>query len=263
MTMNQFEKQGNEEFWEEQGRKFKENLGAVNFDPREDELEKLLLSEFVNNPGCFCDFGCGNGRTTIELAKQHPASEFHGWDFSQSMVDAANSLKEREGVANVFFKVVDGKSGMPSNYIDAFDMVMTKRMLINLKGDQKNKALKNIAQILKKGGVYLMVECFLEPLNRTNEFRKFLGLDEIKVHSFNEYINLGMLEEVEIDFDLVKHIDFESEYYYMSRIYNAALSNGSPSYDAPINMLSTKLNSISRNVITGFAPEQLYVFLKK
>lgn len=261
--MDKVEKQGNESFWEEQGRKFNENLGAVNFDPREDELEKLLLSELVNNPGRFCDFGCGNGRTTIDLAKQYPDSEFHGCDFSQSMVDAANSLKEREGVANVFFEVVDGKDEMPDNYIGAFDVVMTKRMLVNLKGIQKNKAIKNIAQILKKGGTYLMVECFLEPLNRTNELRELLGMSQIKVHSFNEYLELRMLDEVGVDFDLVKHIDFESEYYYMSRVYNAALSEGNPSYDAPINMLSASLNSINRNVITGFAPEQLYIFLKK
>ncbi len=108
-----------------------------------------------------------------------------------------------------------------------------------------------------------MIECFLAPLNRTNEHGRLLGLNEIAVHSFNEYIELSLLDEIDGGFSLVDHVDFESEYYYISRVYNAALSGGNPSYDAPINILATKLNALARSGITGFAPEQLYVFQKK
>jgi len=199
---------------------------------------------------------------TIQLAKNNPESEFFGWDFAESMINAANSLKKSEGIQNVTFSVVDSKGSMPEDFVGAFDMVMTKRMLINLKGAQKHRAISNIKSILKAGGQYVMVECFKEPLDRTNARRELLGLKKIDIHHFNEYLDTSFLEDVKNQIHLLDHIDFESEYYYISRVYNAALSNGSPSYDAEINKIAAKLSAMKTSEFSGFAPEQIYVFKK-
>ena len=103
------------------------------------------------------------------------------------MIDVANEQKEEAGLSNIHFNVVDACS---ERFVDAFssrfDKVITKRLLINLKGDRKLKVVDNIYTILKDRGVYVMVECFIEPLKKINMIRSSLKLNEINIRGFNE-----------------------------------------------------------------------------
>lgn len=255
--------QGNEDFWEERGKKYRDDPAAVNFDPLEDELERWILDKVLTEPGTLCDFGCGNGSTTVRLAKKFPASALYGGDSAPSMIGAANLLKAQQEAANVHFVVEDAKGAMPVEWQDKFDTVLSKRLLINLRGRQKIAALKNIHSILKKGGTYLMIECFIEPLARTNAARAALDLPEIAVHAFNEYLTEDFMEEVKKYFEIIEHVDFESEYYYISRVYNAHLSGGKPSYTAAINLAAVELTKKGLAHLKGYAPESLFILEKK
>ena len=146
---------------------------------------------------------------------------------------------------------------------DAFDMVIGKRLLINIKGEAKRQALRNVYDMLRDGGTYLMIECFVDPLERTNDARQVLGLDRIKVKEFNEYLTAGFLKEVDRYFTTERVIDVASLYYFISRVFNAALTEGQPDYFAPMNQVAAKLTQAGVRPLTGYAPEVTYVLTKR
>ena len=104
-----------------------------------------------------------------------------------------------------------------------------------------------------------MMECFLEPLRRINDMRIKIGLNEIRVRPFNEYLEEDFIENISDLFSVEREVDYEGLYYFISRIFNAYLSDGEPAYDAPINQLAEKLLSLGFNPIKGYSPELGYV----
>lgn len=251
-------------FWEQQAKKYGSDVKAVNFDPVSEELEVGIIKKMIGENEVVCDLGCGNGLTLLEIAKDREKSTFYGMDFIADMISSANQLKEKAGLNNLSFSQADASSEALADDIGIkFDKVITKRLLINLKGDKKYNAIKSIYNMLKPGGTYIMVECFLEPLQAINEIRGLLDLEEIKVKDFNEYLSLETMQKVEELFSIEEKIDFQSLYYFISRVFNAFLSDGNPSYDAEINMLAADLIKKGVNPVSGYSPEVIYVLKKK
>ena len=252
------------DFWEQQGREHGMERAAVNFDPIGEELPfKMLEAEVADNLS-ICDLGCGNGRTLLRLAQSRPNGRFVGFDFSESMIKAAEQYCLERGLKNVSFHVFDvSKDAMAGNFLGEHDIVLTKRLLVNVRGEAKRKAVELVHSLLKDGGTYIMMECFIEPLNRVNEIREKLDLDAIEVNSFNEYIDADFIETLSPLFSIDKKVDYESLYYFISRIFNAALSDGKPSYDAPMNKIAGTLAMMGINPIEGYAPEVGYILTKR
>jgi hypothetical protein len=146
---------------------------------------------------------------------------------------------------------------------EAYDIVLGKRLLINIKGFAKLQALKNIYAMLKPNGAYIMIECFVEPLERINNIRSRLGLERINVRSFNEYLHASFIGDIGRYFDVEKLIDRGSLYYFISRVFNAYLSGGKPEYQAPINKLAAQLTLEGVQPMQGYAPEVTYLLKKK
>jgi SAM-dependent methyltransferase len=252
------------EFWEEQAIKHGEDVAAVNFDPVQEQLVADLLNEIVPDSVAVADLGCGNGRTLIDLAPARPAAHFVGYDFAENMVRVAESRRLKLGLNHVQFTCFDATAPEPpSGAIGAFDVVLGKRLLINVKGPAKTRALQNIHAMLKDGGTYIMVECFVEPLQRINAIRSGLGLDAIVVRSFNEYLTEGFMDEVRRLYTVELAIDRGSLYYFISRVFNAFLSEGKPDYHAPINQLAGRLVQSGVRPMTGYSPEVAYVLKKR
>lgn len=248
-------------FWEGQAKKYGFDLKAVNFDPLEDELEFDILGGMFKKHERVCDLGCGNGRTTLGLAKRNKDSEFVGVDFIPGFIGTANKQKEAMKIANASFLVGNaGSKTLKTMFSQKFDKVITKRLLINLKGRQRSIALENIHSILKPGGLYIMVECFCKPLSRINLIRKDLGLAQIKVKEFNHYLPVDFLKDIAKRFKLEKEIDFESLYYFISRVFNAYLAKGKPDYNADINKLAVTLSKNGfGKMIQGYSPQIMYI----
>jgi len=251
------------DFWEEQALRYGEDIAAVNFDPIEDQFGAALLEELVPNNVSVADLGCGNGRNLLALARGRLNGTFVGYDFAENMVRVAENARKRAGFQNVRFEQLDATTPtLPANAKNAFDVVIGKRVLINVKGSAKAEALKNIYDMLRPGGIYIMTECFIEPLNRINDIRTILQLECISVKPFNEYLTEEFLAEIKRRFVIERVMDIGSLYYFISRIFNAYLSDGKPDYFAPINKLASKLVLSGVRPIQGYAPEITHVLRK-
>lgn len=251
-------------FWEKQAVQLKEDVRAVNFDPIMDELENFFLEKLIGDNDVVCDLGCGNGRATTYLAQKKPNCLFYGIDFAGNMIMVANEQKKQLNVANVHFRQYDAAADDLLCFLDIkFDKIISKRLLINLKGEKKLKVIRNIYSILKDNGKFIMIECFNEPLSKINDIRSKLNLNKITVKYFNEYLSFDFFNKIKDYLSVDQKIDFGSLYYFISRIFNAALSEGTPDYFAPINMLAAQLIKMGINPIEQYSPEMIFVLKKR
>jgi ubiquinone/menaquinone biosynthesis C-methylase UbiE len=252
------------EFWEKQALEYGEDVAAVNFDPLEDRFASVLIEQLVPDGLCVADLGCGNGRTLFDLAPSRPRGIFVGYDYAENMVRVAENRRQTAALNNVRFCCFDASSAtLPGDARNAFDIVIGKRILINIKGSPKRQALRNVFDMLRPGGMFIMIECFIEPLERINVIRAGLGLEQIVVRPFNEYLTQAFLQEVEAYFTMERFLDIGSLYYFISRVFNAYLSEGKPDYFAPINQLASKLVLSGIRPMQGYAPEVTYVLRRR
>ncbi|MDO8615799.1 MAG: class I SAM-dependent methyltransferase [Dehalococcoidia bacterium] len=99
------------------------------------------------------DVGCGKGHAINVMAKAFPQSRFTGYDFSDEGVAAGNAEAQTMGLPNARFVVKDVSTIDESaayDLITAFDAIHDQA--------QPTKVLRAIANALRPGGVFLMVD---------------------------------------------------------------------------------------------------------
>src|SRR5437868_107044 len=145
------------------------------------QREVQLIQHFVavlksRFPGVLkvADVGCGNGSTLAALAPQFSADAFLGFDFSPELL----SIAAARALPNCEFRNADVRALSAND--SSFDAIYTERCLINLLDwHDQQRALLEIARVLKPGGFYLMIECFTDGLENNNRARAELELDAI------------------------------------------------------------------------------------
>jgi ubiquinone/menaquinone biosynthesis C-methylase UbiE len=146
-------------FWNEQARKYGTDVRAVNFDLIDNEFAPRIIERLIPDGVAVCDVGCGNGRTTLDLASSRPNGRFVGCDFSENMIASAEKARGEAGIANVNFRVFDATTpSLPQDMRGEFDVVLTKRLLINVKGPAKRRVVENVYSMLKAGATYILIE---------------------------------------------------------------------------------------------------------
>jgi ubiquinone/menaquinone biosynthesis C-methylase UbiE len=212
------------------------------------QLEIKTIASYVQDGLTILDFGCGNGITAFEIARQFKVNIL-GIDYAQEMILAAENLRLGQSLkGDVIFKVGDVKSLNSLN--QHFDLIYTERMLINLPTwkDQK-EAIIQLTHLLNPNGKYIMCENSQNGLNAINQLRKNAGLEEIIPPWHNRYLideEINSLDIPGINLQEINH--YSSTYYFISRVINAwmAKQDGKePSYDAPINQLALQLPPIA------------------
>lgn len=185
------------------------------------------------------DVGCGTGRLCIRLSKI--IGTVIGVDFSPNMIEKANAIKKNESSGNVEFYVTDART-LPFT-TNHFDIVITKRSLINLPnwGEQQT-AIDEIHRVLKKGGLYLMLESCIEGYNNISSLRNTLGLSDIEIVSRNHPFNMKDLRQyISKKFRIVDEY-YMGLYYLLSRVFHPLfVLPEEPKYDSGINKLAFKL----------------------
>ena len=182
------------------------------------EIELRTLSEliFKLNPSTVVDIGCGDGRTTIGIARKLPKISFVGYDYSSAMVENARRNLADEGIGNVSF----GQHDILGSIEDQFDLAYTTRCLINLPDWKLQRcAIRNIHASLHVNGHYLMIENFINGHENFNQLRKEYGLPEISVRDHNLFFERrSLLDDIKGLFVLDEELNISSTYYMMSRI---------------------------------------------
>jgi predicted O-methyltransferase YrrM len=209
-------------YWNERAEEFKTSPEATTNDYYMRQLEidtlKNKIDIYKENIKNIADIGCGNGYSTIQLAKQYPSINFSGFDYSDEMIKNAKINAKKEGVENIVFDVLDIVSGTIEN---SYDLIYTDRCLINLQSwnDQKI-ALEKIFSSLTRNGVYLMIENFIDGQNNLNKIRQSFGLNDIAIRDHNLFFDLvdvkSFIKKIEGNF--AKYENISSLYYLVSRV---------------------------------------------
>jgi len=101
------------------------------------------------------DVGCGQGASTILMAKAFPKSRFFGFDYHDKSIEAARESAKRNGVADrVTFQVAKAKEfpGRDYDFVAVFDCLHDM-------GDPIGAAA-HVRQSLAKDGTWMVVEPF-------------------------------------------------------------------------------------------------------
>jgi len=182
------------------------------------EIEYRVLSERIPRyaPRAVADVGCGDGRTTARLAASNSGIEFTGLDYAASMIDNARQAHEAAGLSNISFRQADICAGLDQSY----DLIYTTRCLINLPSWQMQQAaLDHMHRALRPGGMYLMVENFIEGQAAFNEVRRLFALPEIAVRAHNFFFERPRLVSYLAGrFTIDEEINISSQYYLVSRV---------------------------------------------
>ena len=191
------------------------------------EIELRVLIEQIERlkPASVVDIGCGDGRTTIGIAKCLLSPNFSGFDYSDAMVENARANFAAHGLSNIVFGCHDIRNPLA----DCFDLAFTTRCLINLPDwELQRLALRNIHHALHVGGHYLMIENFIEGQENFNRLRREFGLPEIAVRNHNLFFDRSrLLLDIEKLFSVEKEINISSTYYMASRVVYSRICSDS------------------------------------
>jgi trans-aconitate 2-methyltransferase len=97
------------------------------------------------------DLGCGDGKITVEIAKDLFNGTVTGVDNSEEMITLANEKYPKDRYKNLSFYVMDAKELI---YTNRFDIVFSNAALHWV--DDHRSALKGINRSLRKGGRILI-----------------------------------------------------------------------------------------------------------
>lgn len=241
------------EYWDKQA----EDHGASDLATAPDhfyrvnvELRRILEVLKVMEPETILDIGCGNGFSTLEMAKANPTAMVIGVDYSEKMIEEAR--KASKGVPNVTFVVGDVLSIARHPYLQQlrFDAVISTRCLINLANwDEQKLGILQMRKLLERDGNLILVENITDGLKKLNKVREMVDLPPIEQRwhnfylpekEFSEFIdqNLGKL------FSLVMSENLGNMYYLASRVIYAkmcAIEGKEPEYGHIINEIASKL----------------------
>jgi ubiquinone/menaquinone biosynthesis C-methylase UbiE len=239
--------------WEDRAR---QSAGATTATTNDMYLRELEIKTLVqtlrelgyDRPSVVLDLGCGDGYSTVSVAKAFPPIRMLGIDYSENMVTIARKrLAEEPGLGDrVRFEVGDATDLRASLGNTSFDLILTDRCLINLPSAQlQADAIRQIARHIRPGGHYVAIENFVEGQDRMNQARAAVGLPEIPVRWHNLFFEEERFTRSALcDFDLVAFKDFSSSYYFATRVIYSAMCKmrgEEPDYEHEIHRLSINL----------------------
>ena len=251
------------EFWDEQA----ETHGSSDLATAPDhhyrtlEIESILRAIDRVRHETILDVGCGNGFSTMQIAKRFPEALITGIDYSKPMIDEARKLR----AANAEFFVADVLSLSRHKQLAGahYDVVLSTRCLINLASwtEQKTGILE-MQSMLAPTGKLIVVENVLDGLNNLNRVRAKFGLPAMEVRWHNKYLALPelmrFLNEMQLTPDYVENIG--NMYYLASRVIYAKLCKDQgiePDYNNPINAIAAQLPTLGEAYM--YSPNFMFV----
>lgn len=189
-------------------------------------------------PKTILDIGCGDGKTTIALARLMPGVRFTGWDYSPNMIELARENAVIGDVKNVGFEVRDFTDARFVKY----GIVLACRVFINIPNIEDQNAAFKIAMDL--GSSLIAIENFKKQQENFETCRKDNGLPVIPVNDNNLYLDE---EDLISSFSHSTVSNFANAYYYATRIVYALSckrDGAKPDYNHSIHQSAVELSEI-------------------
>lgn len=220
------------DYWDERATLHPEKATTDDLLLRDLEFSELARRIERLQPRTVLDVGCGDGKTTLRLARRFPEIQFVGIDYSASMIALAMQLAQPKEPDNVAFFQQD-----LFDIHQSVDLIITSRVLINLESwDQQQAAIEHLLTWSKRR---VLIENFVGPHNKLNELRRAAGLPEISMRPHNCYLHEHALERFH-----ARSGGFADAYYFVTRLAYSRMcaDTGEPiRYDHPICRAAAKL----------------------
>jgi SAM-dependent methyltransferase len=249
-------------------------------------LEVAALLRWVNSleqtdGALVLEIGCGNGTNGFALVEHDPVLRYVGLDFSKTMVEHAGATIARrrtesmdQAVDRLAFGVEDARSltapvdlvsegsivgaavatRLPAQF---FDIVFTDRMLINLSSaEEQLTAMRRIAQLVRPGGLFLMLENSTKTHGTLNDIRVSLGLSRREPAAYNVFIDeVAVVEPFRDTMTLEGVEDFGGIHDLMLYAVAPAVNGGEIRYDTPeMTALTDALLALRHRGVETFGP---------
>ena len=252
------------QFWQQSSSSIKDKDGLFSTarDPYLQIAVENIILKYLNKKSVILDIGCGNGLSSIKFAKK---SKFvHGVDFIDNFV--YQSQKNSKNLKNINFSQADILK-LPSSLFNKFNTAITIRCLINLPTwNSQKKAIQQVSNCLKKGGLFFCSEGWDEGMNSLNVERIKLGLKEIKIVKYNKMIKKKLFEnEVKKHF-IIKSFESTGVYYLISRLIHPYIKKPKdPLHKDKLNAIASEIqNRTNINQAVDFLdPSGVYILEKK
>ncbi len=202
-------------------------------------LIEQALARHIQPRDRVLDIGCGDGTSSRYLAAH--CAEVIGVDYVPGFIDLAQKNNSHANLTFTTGNVLD-LSDIKDRF-GVFDVVTSIRCLINLSTwEDQQRAIKQIASMLKPGGIYLASEGWSDGLANLNGRRERAGLERIPVIHHNLFINrAAFVEAASQHFDLECFVSF-GLYIFLSRIVQPFhVKPEPPRYDHPLNLCARSL----------------------
>ncbi len=251
------------EYWNQQAKTHRESHVASWGDTCAISLEIKTIGQFMSEGDDVLDVGCANGFSTLHHLEKGIRSIL-GIDFSEEMIKQAVKLMSRlqDKETQVSFEVGDVRDLRFDD--DAFDVVYTTRVLINLPTwNQQIQGINECLRVCKPGGTIIFSEAFWEPLVLLNAMRALKQLPPLVEHDFNRYLKKTRLDSYLVSKNIqYEVVDFSSIYYLGSRFLRELVTNPDdyPGYSNPINEIFYNIEKEYSG--GGFGIQQAYVITK-
>lgn len=251
------------DYWESQGTTYRESHWASWGDNWMIDLEIETIGNELRPGDSVLDVGCANGFAAFQQAEKHSLQSLVGIDFAESMIEAANKVRQGfTGKTDIHFEVGDIQKMRFGDNL--FDAVYTTRVLINLPTwEQQKMGMEECLRVVRPGGRVIFSEGFWEPLMLLNAMRTLAHLPPLVEHDFNRYLKLSKVEEFLREKGLqFKVVDFSSIYYLGSRFLRELVTDPTayPGFTNPINKMFFEIEKEFSG--GGFGIQQAIVITK-
>ena len=113
---------------------------------------EVVYSAGIVKPGKTLDLGCGNGRNSLYLAAN--GFDVTAWDKNANSIDNIESIKAKEGIANLQTAIQDLNS---LRFDGEYDFILSTVVLMFLQAETIPGLIDNMQRCTKPGGYNLIV----------------------------------------------------------------------------------------------------------
>jgi len=208
------------EYWEKTAQKQKEEGRTfTHSDKYIPILEREEISRHLDVNDKVLEIGCGACDNSIFYMPK--VKEYMGVELIQTFVELSRERIESGSMHNASIVNDDGLEYIKNNKLN-FDKLITQRFIINLATPEMQlDFFRYIHQNAQNRDAKIIVcEGFMEELNNLNLMRRKIGLANIPVAEYNNFLTLEMIEKIEnIGFSVESIKGFDT-YLYATRLFN-------------------------------------------